>query len=70
MVLFLPHSPLKDTHKVTIVCHFEEREIFTRRSTKIDYRCGVTCGDFSFLEMTKMRIHHLNEIKTFEPLLL
>ena len=35
------------------VCHFEEREIFTRSSTKIgDFRYGATCEDFSFLEMT------------------
>ncbi|KFF03353.1 hypothetical protein B0A68_06210 [Flavobacterium reichenbachii] len=32
------------------------KQIFARSSTKIgDLDCGVSCKDFSFLEMTKMR---------------
>ncbi len=39
------------------VCHFEEREISTSSSTKIgDLDCRVSCGDFSFLEMTILKI--------------
>ena len=34
-------------------CHSEERGIFVSNSTKIvDFVCGITCGDSSFLGMT------------------
>ncbi len=34
-------------------CHFDEGEIFARSSAiKIINLCRVTCGDFSFVEMT------------------
>ncbi|MDQ6529055.1 hypothetical protein, partial [Flavobacterium sp. LHD-85] len=37
------------------IYNFEEREISTRSSTKIgDFDYGVTCEDFSFLEMTRL----------------
>jgi len=38
------------------VCHFDEGEISARNSTKVgDSLNGATNGDFSFVEMTKMR---------------
>ncbi|MCD0465608.1 hypothetical protein [Flavobacterium sp. ENC] len=40
-----------------IVCHFDEGEIPVRNSTKIgDSLYGSTGGDFSFVEMTKIRL--------------
>ncbi|AXB58181.1 hypothetical protein HYN86_16935 [Flavobacterium fluviale] len=35
-----------------IVCHFDEGEIFVSSSTIKVNLCGVSCGDFSFVEMT------------------
>jgi hypothetical protein len=36
------------------LCHFEAQEISSSNSTKIgDSLYGTTCGDFSYLEMTK-----------------
>ena len=37
------------------ICHFDEGEISASSSTsKIANLCRVSCGDFSFVEMTKV----------------
>ncbi len=47
------------------ICHFDGGEISTSSSTKIDFRYGVTCEDFSSVEMTNCS---KNYTERYQPL--
>ena len=52
------------------VCHFERREKSSQEARqRFDFRYGVTCEDFSFVEMTRLHIdlHDQKHNPWFQP---